>query len=485
MKFDISRDERQNESVNKWKNNKGIGAIDAPPRFGKTTIGTKIITKVKNQTPDATVVLIVPSDAIRTIWKDKVGNNAEVYTRNYITRLGNDIKNINPWLLIVDELHKFADRSFRYSLDKLCEQSKFRLGLSGTYPYNNSFILSKFPVVDVIYEHEAIEKGWITPFDEYNIPVQLTEEEQDRYIKYSAFISETIELFKGKRKYVDESGQYISDDLQLIYACYSGLKYKKQYIKGNEIRDTLAKALGWKQNLNLSNNYNKKLDKYWNPNSIYERCKTFKNIVDYRNELINNNENKLKAVLEIIKLNDVPTIIFNDSIDFVNRLTEALGSKAIPYHSKIKSVPIYNEETNDWERYSTGRIIKYGAKRLKKIAIDGIKSGKFKYLITVRSLDEGLDLPELEQVIVTAGSANPVQQKQRTARAKTVNFNNIDGISNIFNLYIDDFTNSLGQSYKSRDKQKLIYRQKQYKHPVEWINSLQDITISNNKKAVQ
>jgi len=475
MKFDISRDDRQNEGSNKWKNNKGIGAIDAPPRFGKTAIGVKIISKVLNKTPDATTVIVAPSENIVKLWKDKANlNNVEVHSIHSLKKLHKKIMHFNPYLLIVDELHKYTTRQARYVLDELCNNSKFRLGLSGTYPYNDNFITSRFPVVDVIYEQEAIEKGWITPFNEYNLAVQFNNDEQTRYIKYSQFIHETIDLFKGKLKYIDSNKEFIKDDLHLIYSCYSGVKFNKKYVHGTKIREILADAMGWKQDLDLSNNYNRNLNTYWNPNALYERCKAFKNIVDYRNELINNNDNKLNTVLEIIKKNDVPTIIFNDSIDFVNKLAEALGNKAVPYHSKIKSVPIYNEETEDWERYSTGRVIKYGAKRLKDIAIEGMKSGKFKYLITVKSLDEGLDLPELEQVIITAGSANPIQQTQRSARAKTIDFNNINSVSNIFNLYMEDFTTELGQSYKSRDKQKLIYRQKTYKHPVEWISTLDD-----------
>jgi len=100
-------------------------------------------------------------------------------------------------------------------------------------------------------------------------------------------------------------------------------------------------------------------------------------------------------------------------------------------------------------------------------------SGKYKYLVTTRALDEGLTIPNVEQIIITAGSINPIQQSQRTARGKTIDNKNINKQTKIFNLYFDDFYTLSGQYIKSRDKQKLLDRQSSN---VYFINSLNDIS---------
>ena len=476
MQFDISRSIRQDKSVSLWRIAKGIGGIDACPRFGKTQIGLNIIDKMLNKHPNAAILIVTPSDIVSKIWeKHNIDNKFVIQTSHALKRTIKDLEFYTYDLLIVDELHKFTSQADRYLLDLLSNISKFRLALSGSYPYNTPKLINLFPVVDVITEDEAIKHKWITPFNEFNIGIKLLESEETRYTKYSDFITETMKLFKGKSKLIDTKGFYIKSDFDYIMKCYTGFKIPGKYIPGSSLRTNLANIMGWRQDLPLNTKYNVQLNEYWNPNAIYERVKSFKNIVKYRNELINNNTNKLQAILEIIKYNDVPTIIFNESTIFVDIIAKALGDKAIAYHSNIESKPIIDEETGEFKKYKTGKIIKYGAKRLKDIAIKGIESGKYKYLVTAKALDEGLDLPILEQVIITSGSVNPMQQQQRAARGKTYDYKNINKITNIFNLYIDDYTDKFGVSHVSRDKTKLELRQGKYEHEIFWLNNIDDI----------
>ena len=234
--------------------------------------------------------------------------------------------------------------------------------------------------------------------------------------------------------------------------------------------------MGWDRDMDLSNDKNKEINLYWNPNNLYERCKEFKQFVQDRNEILINNNEKLQIILQLTENNTSPTIIYNSSIDFVNTIASAIGEQAIQYHSKMKSTPIFDPEAQDFIRHKNGRVKTFGATRLKTKAIEGIQSGKYLYLVTVKSLDEGLDIPELEKVIITAGSANPIQQIQRSARGKTISSNE-NKVTKIYNLYIEDFISEFGELIRSRDKSKLIERQKSYKHSVKWLTSVDDLTL--------
>jgi len=479
MKIDLKRDARQYLSVTKWRNNSGIGCVHACPRYGKTFVGLKAIQLVRDAHPNAPIVIIVPSDIIRSHWKKYV-TDIPVYT---ITKATNDISKIiaNPtFVLIVDEIHRYTTDDMLDTIGTLCRHSQFRLGLTGTYPKDNRRLKELFPVIDRISEEEAIENGWISDYLEYNLPVELTDSEKERYTKFSSFITQTLELFKGKAAMFNGKSNFIDDDYDLIMSCFVGklttMNGKRYHIEGSKIRDAVAHIMGWNKDLDLSNPVNKERDLYWNPNALFERCKQFKDYVSKRNELLINNENKLKMVLEIINRNPVPTIIFNESIDFVNTIADALGKEAIAYHSKIKSRPML-DDNGEYVRFSTGKIKMFGATRLKEAALQGIKEGKYKYLVTAKSLDEGLDLPELRQVIITAGASNPIQQIQRSARAKTTDANDVGKFSIIFNVYIDDFRNEFGDVIKSRDKGKLFTRQSTYTHSVIWLNNLDEFTL--------
>ena len=232
--------------------------------------------------------------------------------------------------------------------------------------------------------------------------------------------------------------------------------------------------MGWNKDLDLTIEFNAERDRIWNPNNIYERVKQFKSYVAKRNLILVHNKVKMNAVLEILANNPVTTICFNESTEMVDDITDMLPGQAIAYHSNIETRHII-DENGDLILDSKGNPKKFGKTSLKKLAIEGIKTGKFKYLITAKALDEGLDIANIEQVITTAGSTSPTQYAQRNARGKTVDVYNPNKITTIINLFVDDFIIGTNIEIKSRDKQKLIERQSKSENDIVWINSVSQI----------
>ena len=64
------------------------------------------------------------------------------------------------------------------------------------------------------------------------------------------------------------------------------------------------------------------LEEHWNPITIEQRARQFNDIVRKRGEIINNNVVKLKAVTEIWNKFKLTTIIFNESTDFADVITD-------------------------------------------------------------------------------------------------------------------------------------------------------------------
>jgi superfamily II DNA/RNA helicase len=200
---------------------------------------------------------------------------------------------------------------------------------------------------------------------------------------------------------------------------------------------------------------------------------------------------KLDAVAEVIANNKVPTIVFNESTAFADRLTDYLTARFGPdypvacYHSQINSKTIIDPSTGDYFKFTTGdrkgrpKII--GKDGIKKLVIHYFREGYYKCLCTSNALNEGLDIPNIEQVICTGGTTNPLTYQQRAARGKTIDFYNPTKVTRIINLVFDDFVNTSGELIKSRDKQKLIYRQKETGNSVKWVKSITDIKFDDNE----
>jgi hypothetical protein len=265
--------------------------------------------------------------------------------------------------------------------------------------------------------------------------------------------------------------------MDLMYALYSGIKFKTgfksyQFLSAEMIRGELATTMGWTKDMDMSVDMNRKLNQYYNPGQLQEISKVFNSIIRDRNNLIINSRNKLTMVLEIIHRNPEPTIIFNESTNMCIDIANAIGSEAIEYHSKVEPKYITDPNTGDYFCHQNGNPIKFGATRLKNLAIEGIKNGMFKYIVTVKSLNEGVDIPILSQVITTGGTTNPSTHLQRTARGKTIYHLNPNKITKIINIYIKDFIHE-DNLIVSRDASKLKTRQAN--SPVYWVENIDDI----------
>ncbi len=468
---DQSKTIRQEESIQKWRNAKGIGTLLLCPRFGKTKIGVTIINRIINKNDKSEIIVLTPSEYITNYWKSYFTDKQLLDNKITIISIDTYNKDRSKYrkrydLVVVDEIHKMLSEVRYACLNELHVMSKWWLNLLGIMPNDKGKIMieSFAPVIDEITVDEAMSNNWVSDSIEYNLALELSDDDKLRYIRFTNMISETIKLFDGVHNRVLYNNQKIFEsDFDLIYACYTGKKVKHGYVEGIKFREMVASVMGWQSNLDLTIEYNDERNKYWNPNAIYERTKLFTTIVKQRNEILANNEIKLNCVVDIIKKYNSPTIVFNESIDFVTKIADSLGKDAIAYHSKIESRPIWDDENNDWFRYKDGakkdQPKMFGSSKIKDETIKGIISGKYKYLITAKALDEGLTIPNLEIVIITAGSTNPIQQGQRIGRGCTIDNNNPNKQTKVFNLYFDDIILEDNKIIKSRDKTKLIERQ--------------------------
>lgn len=480
---DPSKSARQEQFIKTWLNNKGCGTGNLVTRFGKTEIAKRISDRTLAKNPDFKILALVPNDITRQNLQNNLDHRIEICTPFHIIANFDKYRSEYHDIIIVDEIHKFTHGKSTCCL-KL--DSKFKLGLTGDKlrPYDRLYLAKHgFPVIDTITEEEALKNNWISDFIEYNIPVELEDYKRDKYVAISNRIFDTLATYKGLYKKVNIAfnAKVFTGDVELMYALYSGTKFKQGFkftmIPGEVIRKVLADSMGWKVDMELDTDFNRQLNTFFNPSQLFETSKLFNSMIRDRNNLIINSRNKIEMVLQILERNPVPTIIFNESTNMATDITNSINNnnddnKAIEYHSNIESRYIINPKTDEYYCHANGNPIKFGATRLKKLAIEGIKNGTFKYIITAKALNEGVDIPILSQVITTGGTINPSTHLQRTARGKTIDPLQPDKVTKIINVYIKDFEYN-GEIVSSRDEQKLRLRQDDT--VVIWTDNINDI----------
>lgn len=190
----LTRDERQEESLRAWLNNKGKGCIEGCTGYGKTRIGLNAIETVRKRYPELSVIVVVPTDVLRTQWLEQLderglGWNCKVQIINTASKTIDQCD-----LLILDEVHKFAADQFSHVFKTV--KYKHVLGLTATIERldgKHELIKKYCPVVDTVTIEVAKANGWVSEFTEYQ--VIITAEDIDVYREYNKEFVKHFEFF--------------------------------------------------------------------------------------------------------------------------------------------------------------------------------------------------------------------------------------------------------------------------------------------------
>lgn len=491
--INLSKLNKQHEGIEIWKNNNFQGTLNYVPRFGKTKIIEIVVDRtfenLRNKNLKETIVLLVPTEiAYNNVKYIKDKHDILLYTWLQFKNLIANGNNQNGFLLIIDEIHKFINSEENVNI-LASLNFKYHLGLTGsilTSIQKLNLKALKFPVIDVITEEEAIRNNWLADYDEYNIPLELTENEKKRFKTTTDIILEISNNFRDIYKTVNSKFKKIifKSDYELLQSCYIGIQtynngVRGEFIKAETMRLIVAALKGYVKDKQFDNDLDKRKQLYWNPDNIHTLAKNYIKNINTRNNYLKHNINKVNAVLKILNFIQAPTIVYNESIEMIDQLYDSLNPKvAVKYHSAIESTYMY---------YDNGEVIRYlsgekkgqpklfGKTTIKKQAIERIKSGQALYLITGRSLNESLDLPNIRYIICTAGDSNPSTYDQRVSRGKTINPDDLNKKCVIINLYIDNFYMD-NEFVISRDKEKLMLRQNNVKNTI-WLENIDDLFV--------
>lgn len=391
----------------RWYHNKGVGTAQCVTGFGKTTLALLILyryRKVEKQKSNK-VIVVVPTTYLYDQWMNKLelwglrDNNIEVWTIQSLVKRRHKCS-----FLIPDEIHCYTGEQFSTLFDVV--EYEQMLGLTATLDENDSktaIIRDKCPIIDTISLKEAVDNNWISDYTLYNLGFYLDDEQLKLYNKITKNIGKTF--------------AYFNHDFGLMLGCITNKKTRESYAS----------------TLNLS------------PGQVFGLARQAKNNIKKRQDFLYNLPQKVNITEKLVnKLEGEYIITFSQSIDITNKIAEALPNICLPYHSKLK---LENKNTNQLEllklsngRKSSSKTI--NNKKSKEIVIKRFlnKKDPVRVISSAKSLDMGVDIPQLDTGIITSGTSKFLQSIQRMGRILRYQENKIAKIVDIYCIGTQDET---------------------------------------------
>jgi len=490
MQINEDRLIRQLEGIKKWQYSKkygspknGCGTLHYPTGMGKTYTTLLIINKIIDNINkynldiyDYIAHITVPTEELYNQWINeiKIHIKKEYHEKIEVRIINTVVSRLERYTAILnvcDEVHKYYTEDRFKVVDGTIIKYDYLLCLTATPIDSNDRHRQLYkicPIVDYVDEDLAIKKGWISKFVEYNLGIELSEDERVKYNKLSGHITNFLEKFGNK-------------GLPLAQKCLGG---------GKDSTGQFYTPYQWCQSWAAENGFNPNIQGYqeYHPKAIISDAKTLMQLVRDRKNLVYNSNLKIGTSIALLdKFKDLKTICFSQSTDFATRLGNAINKH---YTTEENSKDLFNKlesevcviyhsklETRKLPSPKTGKIIKFAAKRLKDRAIDRIKTGKSRIISSASALDAGFDVRDIRLGLTTSGTQNPTQYKQRGGRVKRIEVYDEDITVLLVNIY---FKNTI-------DESSLKYRQKFSTHNINYVESIDDIhyippTIKNKVK---
>ena len=350
----IDRTERQAIGVQKWVDNKLRGSFVYCTGFGKTRTAIMCIKRFLKKNPGRRILIVVPTETLQQQWIQTLAENGlflecEVKIINSVVQ--------HEWvcdMLVLDECHKYASDMFGKVFIKV--QYKIILGLTATMERldgKDSYIKKYCPIVDRIDVSEATARGWLSPYREYKVLVEV-----DNLSEYLELNQEFYEHFS-----------FFDHDFALAMKCAT---------------DWHARSELAKQKCRLTNDQEsfKAINK-----QVLVHAMGFNRTLQARKAFIHNHPKKIELTNLILEhRQDKKCITFSPSIKVAEQI-----KYGFVMHSKQ-------------------------TKKKRALTMEEFIPMKTGVLNTSKALDEGADIPGLSVAVILSNTSSTTQKTQRLGR---------------------------------------------------------------------
>lgn len=396
MKHQLDRTQRQIEGLRKWANFGYQGIAQYPTGFGKTYTAIKAILGMIKRGKVETVVVVVPTIELKNQWEVELKNNKVsnclVYVINTAVKL-----EIETDFLILDEIHRYAAETFRLVFERI--KYKYIMGLTATLEREDGLhdiVLQRLDIFDEISVNEALDNGWISPYEIYNIAIPFNVSEETSYKKAD----------NGFRHFASKLGRGAE-----------AFQTAQLWIGSSDKREQGIAA-------------------------------AYYNAMRARKTICLNNNNKIPAIKKIMDLfPDKNSLLFSATTEFADSVQDVLGDTAMTFHSKLSKkqqelvIKKFKDKRTKVRTLSTVKALNEGfnVPNCSLAIIAGSNSTKrtfIQQLGRVVRFQEGKNA-----IIINLYTPGTQEEKWMLKRTETINQNYINFLS--LNEFVEKFESKL------------------------------------------
>jgi superfamily II DNA or RNA helicase len=386
----------QDDAIHQWLSApyKGQGIIEAFTGFGKTILTLKAIKRYRIKFPKELITLIVPTFALKDDW---IKHFASINLQNYMVKVingyvlnGQDEIQHTCGLLVIDEVHNVLGKNALYFNKTISKTNfKFFLGLTATLndEHKGTLLSLGLHTVFSITIQQGKTLKIIPDYIICNLGLDLTEQEQTKYINARLIFENVLTLYTG----ITTKNAFTA---AMLVAQGRGQKYKKETEasknkpektvtishKGTEIVVTRDKLLNI-----LAAYYTTSVSILENQGGIMLKA------MQEMNKTLQISSAKMKVIDEILRSTNRQTMVFVKSIDVANDIYSRHKAISVIYHSKLK-------------------------KSVKDGNLQAYKSNLIPKLICIEALDEGQDTKDTSLLVNSDYIGNELTFIQRLGR---------------------------------------------------------------------
>lgn len=371
MQIDKKQLQRQKEGLARWKLNNYIGLLQWATGTGKTFAAILAIKHYrKHIKTDASVIVVVPSTNLYKQWKNRLVehsvDNVQVYIINTLITNKHQCD-----LLILDEIHSYTGGlTFRQVFDCVSRTSILGLTASKREKYEDEVLLEKHcPTVDILPLREALNLGFISNYNVYNLVIDGGKPLNAQYRKLTKKFNRIFSTF--------------DHDWELA----------NRAIKSKEIRQSIADRKDYDVKIVDAHAFN------------------FYKIMGERKTFLYEHPAILDTAIKLSnRYNNKKIITFSQTTKVADRITENVADSA-SCHSNLPTIKV------DGKKMAAGRQIERNLKLFKE--------NKLRQLNTAMSFNEGVDIPDIDMSIKCAYTSSKIDALQRLGRTLRKNEDHI------------------------------------------------------------
>lgn len=403
-----------NNAVERWRSSGGNGTMTVPAPYNSIVLMKSIMTALLIANPNASILIISEflkdkNEIIKYLTENDESDFDIVFRQKLDQRyiaivdshyVVDHINNLRPTLTVI-----YKPMFFTFVYSDLLKQSRFKLVLLDRTVDNtardNFYIES--PCIEVFTQAVIDKSRTSLPVEETRIGVSVdyTDEDGIKIKKATDEINQTLTIF---------------DDLESINKARIGDKTIN--MSAMQFCYNLAYKNGWSETLDMSVEYNQKLDEVYSPTALNMRAQQAYNMMRLRRDMLASYPSKIEEILKIVKENKGKKIlIINLEHTFADDVRDAINTNASETlcqccHEQLRKVDLVDKNGEPVTYKSgnrKGEIKQIGAKAQISLYRTQYNKGKISILSVTKSPDKELNI-EVDIVILTSPLCGAIEK---------------------------------------------------------------------------